>query len=145
MDDLEKEMEESRVALKASQNWTNRWADSIKEIGAQSTSFCQDWLNLSKQHGDLESDTQANACSVAALEAQLAHQETRMANLIQRLERAEVSAIDRICLNQSLTIPLASRLSLWSRDGGRWVTEPNLHVVRHRAQGSGWPVNLDSN
>ena len=57
MDDLEKEVEEMRAALKASQGWTNRWVDTVKELGAQSTSFCQDHLDLVKQHGDLVTNT----------------------------------------------------------------------------------------
>ena len=90
MDYFKKEMEEMRAALKALQSWTNRWVDSMKELGAQSTSFRQDHLELMKQHSDLEIDTQANARQVTELEARLARQETRMANLVQRLERAEV-------------------------------------------------------
>ena len=72
MDDLEKEVEEMRAALKASQGWTNKWVDSVKELGAQSTSFQQDHLELMKQHGDLETETRANARQVAELEARLA-------------------------------------------------------------------------
>ena len=90
MDDLEKEVEESRAALKALRGWTNKWVDSVKELGAQSTSFRQDHLDLVKQHGDLETNTRANAHQVTELEAWLARQETRMANLVQRLECAEV-------------------------------------------------------
>ena len=90
MDDLEKEVEESRAALKALWGWTNKWVDSVKELGAQSTSFCQDHLELVHQHGDLETNTRTNARQIAELEARLARQETRMANLVQRLERAEV-------------------------------------------------------
>ena len=46
MDDLEKEVEEARAVLKASRGWTNKWVDSVKELGAQSTSFRQDHLEL---------------------------------------------------------------------------------------------------
>ena len=90
MDDLKKEVEESRAALKALRGWTNKWVDSVKELGAQSTSFQQDHLELVRQHGDLETDTRVNARQVAKLEAHLARQETRMTNLVQRLERTEV-------------------------------------------------------
>ena len=72
MDDLEKEVEEMRAALKASRGWTNKWVDSVKELRAQSTSFRQDHLELARQHGDLEIDTRANAHQTAELEARLA-------------------------------------------------------------------------
>ena len=93
MDDLEKEVEEIRAALKALQGWTNRWADSVKELGAQLTSFRQDHLDLVRQHGNLETDTRVNARNVAELEARLVWQETWMANLVQRLECAEVGGL----------------------------------------------------
>ena len=113
MDELEKEVEESRAALKASQGWTNKWIEDIKTLGAQSTSFRQDHLELARQHTNLETDTRVNARQVAELEARLARQETRMANLVQRLERAEVGGlVDLVC---KITKPLiAGRLSLWS-------------------------------
>ena len=93
MDELEKEVEESKASLKASRGWTNKWVDDVKTLGAQSTSFRQDHLELAWQHTDLETDTRANARQVARLEARLARQETRMANLVQRLERAEVGGL----------------------------------------------------
>ena len=93
MDELEKEVEEARAALKASRGWTNKWVEDVKTLGAQSTSFRQDHLELARQHTDLETDTRANARQVAELEARLARQETRMANLVQRLERAEVGGL----------------------------------------------------
>ena len=113
MDELEKEVEEARAALKASRGWTNKWVEDVKTLGAQSTSFRQDHLELARQHSDLETDTRANARQVAELEARLARQETRMANLVQRLERAEVGGlVDLVC---KITKPLiAGRLSLWS-------------------------------
>ena len=46
MDELEKEVEEARAALKASQGWTNKWVEDLKTLGAQSTSFRQDHLEL---------------------------------------------------------------------------------------------------
>ena len=143
MDDLEKEVEEARAALKASQGWTNKWVDDVKTLGVQSTSFRQDHLELARQHTDLETNTRANARQVAELEARLARQETRMANLVQRLERAEVGGlVDLVC---KITKPLiASRLSVWSRDGGRWVAEPDLGFVGHRARSCGGAVNSDS-
>ena len=64
-------------------------------------SFHQDHLELLKQHGDLETNVQANARTVAKLEARLAWQETRMVNLIQKLERAEVGGLVDL-LNRSL-------------------------------------------
>ena len=113
MDNLEKEVEEARAALKASRGWTNKWVDSVKEIGAQTTSFRQDHLELVRQHGDLETDTRAKARQVAKLEVHLAQQETRMANLMQRLEHAEVrDSVDLFWLiTESL---IAGRLSMWS-------------------------------
>ena len=140
MDNLEKEVEEMRVALKASQGWTNRWVDTVKELGAQLTSFRQDHLDLVKQHGDLVTDTRANALQVVELEAQLARQETRMANLVQRLERTEVrDSVDLFWLiSESL---IAGRLSVWSYDRGWWVTKPDLCFVGHRAQNSCWAIN----
>ena len=39
MDDLEKEVEEARAALKALRGWTNKWVEDVKTLGAQSTSF----------------------------------------------------------------------------------------------------------
>ena len=113
MDNLKKEVEEMRATLKASQSWTNKWVDSVKELRAQSTSFHQDFLDLLKQHGDLKSNTQANACSVTTLEACLARQETRMANLVQRLEHAEVGVVGPRCLEPT-NVLLAGWLSLWS-------------------------------
>ena len=90
MDELEKEVEEARAALKASRGWTNKWVEDVKTLGAQLMSFRQDHLELARQHADLETNTRANARQVAELEARLARQETWMANLVQRLERAEV-------------------------------------------------------
>ena len=90
MDELEKEVEEMRAALKASQSWTNHWADKIKEVGSESASYCKDWLNLSSQQLDFGADIQTNSQTIATMEA-------RMASLLQRLERAEVSAIGHIC------------------------------------------------
>ena len=90
MDELEKEVEEARAALKASRGWTNKWVEDVKTLGAQSTSFWQDHLELARQHTVLETDTRVNARQVAELEARLVRQETRMANLVQRLEHAEV-------------------------------------------------------
>ena len=72
MDDLEKEVEEARAALKASRGWTNKWIEDVKTLGAQSTSFRQDHLELARQHADLETDTRTNARQVAALEVRLA-------------------------------------------------------------------------
>ena len=113
MDDLEKEVEEARAALKALQGWTNKWVDDVKTLGAQSMSFRQDHLELARQHTDLEIETRASARQVAELEARLARQETRMANLVQRLERAEVGGL--VDLVYKITKPLiAGRLSLCS-------------------------------
>ena len=56
MDDLEKEIEETRVALKASQSWTNHWAEKIKEVGSKSASYQEDWLNLLSQQLDFRAD-----------------------------------------------------------------------------------------
>ena len=61
MDDLEKEVEEARAALKASRGWTNKWVEDVKTLGAQSTSFRQDHLELARQHSNLETNTRANA------------------------------------------------------------------------------------
>ena len=56
MDELEKEVEETRAALKASQSWTNHWANKIKEVGSESASYCEDWLNLLSQQLDFRAN-----------------------------------------------------------------------------------------
>ena len=56
MDDLKKEVEEMRAALKASQSWTNHWANKIKEVGSELVSYRKDWLNLSSQQLDFGAD-----------------------------------------------------------------------------------------
>ena len=96
MDDLEKEVEEGRVALKASQSWTNHWADQIKEVGAESASYCEDWLNLSSQQLDFRANIRANSQTIAAMETWMVQQETMIANLVQWLEQAKVGVIDHI-------------------------------------------------
>ena len=93
MDELEKEVEETRVALKASQGWTNHWANKIKEVGSKSVSYHKDWLNLSSQQLDFGADIRNNSRTIAAMEVRMAQQETRMASLLQRLKRAEVGIV----------------------------------------------------
>ena len=96
MDDLEKEVEETRAALKVSQSWTNHWADKIKEVSSELASYREDWLNLLSQQLDFGADIWTNSRLIAEMEGRLAQQETRMVSLLQQLEWAEVSAIDRI-------------------------------------------------
>ena len=56
MDKLEKEVEETRAALKVLQSWTNHWANKIKEVGSESASYWEDWLNLLSQQLDFGAD-----------------------------------------------------------------------------------------
>ena len=86
MDKLEKEVEETRAALKASQSWTNHWADKIKEVGSESASYREDWLHLLSQQLDFGANIQTNSQSITTMEARLASQGTMIANLMQRLE-----------------------------------------------------------
>ena len=79
-------MEESKAALKASQSWTNHWADKIKEIGSKLASYREDWLNLSSQQLDFGVDIRTNLQTIAVMETRIARQETMIANLVQRLE-----------------------------------------------------------
>ena len=93
MDDLEKEVEETRAAPKVSQSWTNHWADKIKEVGSKSASYQEDWLNLSSQQLDFGANIRTNSQLIVEMEDRLAQQETRMASLLQRLERAKVGIV----------------------------------------------------
>ena len=93
MDELKKEVEETRATLKASQSWTNHWADKIKEVGSKSASYREDWLNLLSQQLDFGADIRNNSRMIAVMEVWIAQQEMRMASLLQRLERAEVGAV----------------------------------------------------
>ena len=63
-----------------------------------------------------------------------------MANLVQRLERAEVGGlVDLVC---KITKPLiAGELSLWSRDGDRWVAESDIGFVGYRTRYAGRAVD----
>ena len=71
MDELEKEVEETRAALKASQSWTNHWADKIKEVGSKSASYREDWLHLSSQQMDFGADIQTNSQLITEMEGRL--------------------------------------------------------------------------
>ena len=129
-DELEKEVEEMRAAWKASQSWTNHWANKIKEVGSKLASYWEDWLNLLSQQLDFGADIRTNSWLIAEMENRLAQQETRMVSLLQRLEHAEVGIFGPYHLEPTNTL-LAGRLSLWLGCGGQWVAEPDLRFVRH--------------
>ena len=96
VDELEKEVEEGKAALKVSQSWTNHWAGKIKEVGTESASYQEDWLNLSSQQLDFGADIWTNSQTIVVMEVRIARQDSLLTSLTQWLEWAEVGAIDHI-------------------------------------------------